>query len=90
VTSRFINSVSIASDTEIELVLMLDKRLIQRGKKDISLPFESIDGKDEKSVILTGIAANDGSIAITSRPVSGKNLSLKRIFQIDQLRLVKF
>ena len=77
-----------AVDSKVEGLLLVHNGLIERREQHILLIL-LIDGANNQTVVLTSVAAHDGSAHITTRSVGRKHLSLERILQIAQTVFIK-
>ena len=71
--ARFID-VSIAMDSQIELLAFKHKAFIHRGQKQMHPASESVHRDGQKAVVATGVASDYGSIAVSSRLVGAYDL----------------
>ena len=88
VAARFVN-LTVAMDAQVERHPVLEQRFVERREEHVAVPAKALDRYGEESVILAGIAAHDGGVAVTAGPVGRKQLPFEGILEIHELGLVE-
>ena len=89
VTAGFID-VSIAMDTQVEPLSAEGEALIEGTQQDVPVSVELFYRNGQKAMVAPRIAGDDGRVAVRTGLVRQDNLSLERILEIDEFRLVEF
>ena len=81
--------VPVAMDAEIEGHPVLQQRLVEGGKQHIAVSAKLLDRYGQQAVVLAGVAAHDGGVAVAAGTVGCEKLPFEGIFEIHELRLVE-
>ena len=82
--------VPIAVDAQVKPLSAQDKALVQGTQQQVPVAIELLYRNGQEAVVTAGIARDYGRVAIRSGLVRQDNLPLKRVREIDELRLVEF
>jgi hypothetical protein len=83
-------SVTIAMDSEVELLTPEDKALVKSRKQHILSSAEFLYRNSEQSVIASRITCHDGRVAVRTGLICNQKLTLERVLQVHEFGLVKF
>ena len=89
VAARFIG-IPVTVDAQVELLAVHDQGFVQVGKEQELVAAETVQRDREQAVVTARVAGDDGRVAVGSRLVGAQDLTLERVGQVDQFRLVEF